>query len=93
MTIDQNCPICGARVPPSPRYPRYVCAECSLRAADEQGRSLRFTNVSISGGFAAIYADTREERDSHICYIDGIRCRADEAHMGGIVIQPYAEET
>lgn len=48
--------------------------------------------MSFSGGFAAIYDDTHEESDSHICYIDGVRCWADEAHMGGIVIQPYGEQ-
>jgi len=63
-----------------------------MKATDENGRALSFGNVSFSGGFAAFYADTNEERQSHICYIDGIRCWADEAHMGGIVIQPYAEE-
>jgi hypothetical protein len=90
---DQKCPICKVRVTPSPRYPQYVCYDCFLKAVDEEGRSLSFSNVSFSGGFRAIYSDTREERDSHICYIDGIRCRADEAHMGGIVIQPHGEES
>ena len=66
---------------------------CFVKAVDENGRSLSFSNVSFSGGFAARYADTREERDSHICYIDGVKCWADEAHMGGIVIQPYADQT
>lgn len=92
MAEVQYCPICSAEVAPSARYPKYVCEKCCMRAADEAGRPLRFTNVSFSGGFAAIYDDTHEERDSHICYINGVRCWADEAHMGGIVIQPYAEE-
>jgi hypothetical protein len=63
-----------------------------MRAADEDGRSLSFSNVSLSGGFAALYRDTREERTSHICYIDGVKCRADEARSGGIVIEACAEE-
>lgn len=92
MAIEQKCPICSAPVQYSERYPKYVCVDCSLRAADEDGRSLSFANLSLSGGFAAIYADTREERDSHECYIDGIRCHADEAKFGGIVIQPYDQE-
>ncbi|RLC61216.1 MAG: hypothetical protein DRI48_10995 [Chloroflexi bacterium] len=53
---------------------------------------LRFYNVSLSGGFAARYADSGRERHSHVCYIDGVRCRADEAHLGGIVVQVAAEE-
>jgi len=91
MTETQKCPICSADVPYSERYPRYVCNSCHTRATDENGRSLRFSNVSLSGGFAAIYADTREERNDHVCYIDRIRCRADEARFGGIVIQPEDE--
>jgi hypothetical protein len=92
MRQEQKCPICSAPVAFSERYPRYVCNRCFLRAADEDGRSLSFSNVSLSGGFAALYRDTHEERSSHICYIDGIRCWADEARFGGIVIQPDGEE-
>ena len=92
MTDEQRCPICSTSVQLSERYPRYVCHTCYLKAADEDGRSLKFSNESFSGGFRAIYADTREERDSHECYIDGVRCWADEAHMGGIVIQPYGDQ-
>ncbi len=47
-----------------------------------------FSNESLSGGFIAKYADTGEGRDSHVCFIDGVKCWADEAHMGGIIIQP-----
>jgi hypothetical protein len=86
MPSDQKCPICSAAVEPSPRYPSYICADCCRTAVDENGRPLGFGNVSFSGGFAAWYKETEEERDSHICYIDGIKCWADEAHMGGIVI-------
>ena len=89
MAKDQECPICLARVPVSERYPHYVCDSCCMRAQDEQGRPLTFSNVSFSGGFAALYRDTHEESDSHICYIDGVQCWADEAHMGGIVIRTF----
>ncbi|MDQ3814132.1 MAG: hypothetical protein M3347_09295 [Armatimonadota bacterium] len=87
----QYCPICHAEVPPNPRYPRYVCPDCEARAADENDRALKFYNESFSGGFIAQYADTGEKRDSHICFIDGIKCWADEARFGGIVIQPMQE--
>jgi hypothetical protein len=93
MADKQHCPICLVPVEVSERYPRYVCAKCYVKAVDEDGRSLIFSKVSFSGGFAARYADTREERDSHECYIDGVKCWADEAHMGGIVIQPYGKES
>jgi len=82
------CPICGSSIPTSPRYPTAVCPECAGRAVDERGRPLRFYNRSLSGGFQAVYADTGEERIGHECWIDGVRCRADEHRLGGIVVHP-----
>jgi hypothetical protein len=35
----------------------------------------------------AKYSETEEKRESHICFIDGVTCRADESRFGGIVIQ------
>lgn len=89
MILDYNCPICGKPGERSPRYPRYICVECGERASDAEGRPLWFTNVSVSGGFEAYYRDTNEPYNSHICYVDGIKCWADEAHMGGIVLSIY----
>jgi len=88
---EQHCQICGVSVEPNVRYRDYICFECCAKAADENGRQLGFGNESFSGGFVAWYEDTKETRDSHICYIDGIECYADEAHMGGIVIRLYDE--
>ena len=85
---DEPCPLCGSPRPHSLRYPDNVCADCVERAADETGRRLTFFNLGFSGGFGAAYADTAEPRDSHICFIDGVRCWADEAHFGGIVVRP-----
>lgn len=87
----QVCPVCRAQVAPSLRYPRYHCAACAARATDEQGRPLRFHNESLSGGFVAVYADSGDQRASHHCMVDGLRCRADEAYMGGIVIRPLED--
>ena len=84
-----HCPICGKPGEPSPRYPRYICVECAGRSKDANGRLLSFTNVSISGGYDAYYRDTKAPYDSHICYVDGVKCWADEAHMGGIVVSIY----
>lgn len=35
----------------------------------------------------AYYAHTETRYESHACWIDGIRGRADEARFGGIVIE------
>ena len=43
----------------------------------------------MSGGYASWFHDTREPYESHICYVDGRTCWADEAHMGGIVVSIY----
>jgi hypothetical protein len=83
------CPICTAPVPHWERYPRAVCGACCDKACDDRGRKLNFDNVSVSGGFGAIVADTKEEYVSHICYIEGVKCWADEARFGGIEIEPY----
>src|SRR5688500_15724090 len=87
----QYCPICGAEVAPSLRYPSYVCRDCYQKAVDSSGRALRFYNESFSGGFIANYADTDEDYGSHVCFIDGVECWADEAHFGGIVIRPRTD--
>ena len=84
---EQHCPICSRPVPPSPRYPSYVCHECASKACSADGRRLAFGNESFSGGYVAWYASTDEPYPSNECFIDGIRCHADEAHMGGIVIR------
>ena len=84
----QTCPICGSEVVVVLRYPNYVCRGCCRRTEDSDGRSVDFFNADLSGGFVARYRDTGEPYDSHECYIDGQRCRADEAHFGGIVIRP-----
>ena len=85
--MSHACPICGIALEPVPRYPRYVCADCAVRAASADGRRLDFSNIDLSGGYAARYADTGEPYDSHACWIDGIRCHADEARFGGIVVE------
>jgi hypothetical protein len=87
----QFCPICLTEVHAYARYPRYVCSECYKKVCDENGRPLKFSNVSLSGGFVARYADTGEERDSHVCFIEGVRCWADEARFGGTVIEVEEE--
>lgn len=89
MSLHQqyNCPICKKNLKHIPRYPNYICHNCAASATDITGRKLIFSNKSISGGFIAVYADNSADYDSHICYVNGIMCFADEARFGGIVIQ------
>jgi hypothetical protein len=91
LVSDQFCPICKTRVEPSARYPRYVCTTCARAALAADGRALIFSNESFSGGLIARYADTGEVYASHICFIEGRQCRADDAYLGGIVIQTISD--
>ena len=84
----QHCPICAVAVPYSSRYPRQLCERCAGRAADAQGRALRFSNSDAGGGFVATYADTGATYPGrHRCWVDGQPCFADEHRFGGIVIE------
>lgn len=89
----QKCRICLVDVQPSERYPRYVCESCAMKASSADGRLLEFYNsdpkkkeISLFG-FHARYADTKKIYKSQECFINGVRCRADEARFGGIVIE------
>jgi hypothetical protein len=93
MSLDVvSCPICGAEQPALPRYPGYLCRACVGRAARADGRRLDLVNTSPASGFAARYADNgelaEEETVTHVVYVDGVRCRANESRLGGIVVQP-----
>ena len=92
--IEISCPICDTTTKTLPRYPRRVCGTCAAKASDESGRALEFFNTSIGGGFIAYYADSNqtETHPGHLCFIDGIRCYADEARFGGIVIQTLTDQ-
>jgi len=81
------CPICKEKLDFYSRYPNYVCNRCAEKSTDENGRFISFSNEGVHGGFIATYSDTGEKLDSHICYIDGHKCYADEAYMGGIVVE------
>ncbi len=83
----QFCPVCSKPVIPDPRYPRHVCRECVEKACSKDGRALTFFNLGIGGGFGAEYTETGKPYLSHDCYIDGVKCFADEARFGGIVIE------
>ncbi len=88
----QYCPICNAEVRVNHRYPYSVCSDCARTPLDDTGRELEYFNESLSERFEARYTDNGERRNSHICFIAGMKCFADEARFGGIVIQPCAEE-
>ena len=61
--------------------------DCATRARSKDVRSLKFSNIDMTGGFMEEYADARELYPSDECYVDDIHRYADEHRFGGIVIQ------
>lgn len=93
---EQTCPICGKVLPSSPRYPRYVCADCVSRACNAQGLAVSYRNATVHG--TGVIEEVNRDGEGIIaretsgygpfdCWIDGIRCEAAEAYLGGVVIQ------
>ncbi|HEY4393685.1 MAG TPA: hypothetical protein VGP64_06465 [Polyangia bacterium] len=87
---EHACPICHAPALDSARYPERICPACVLEATDTQGRPLAFANSSVGGGFEARYVDGGAPYAPHECFVRGVRCRAEEAHLAGIVVRPVA---
>jgi len=73
------------------RYPRMLCINCinSTNIKDLDGNNVYFENEDFSGGFISIHTIDNKQviKKDHYCLINGIRCYADEARFGGIVIQ------
>ena len=91
MTIDnkvQICPICKNSVFIMDRYPNYICANCVEKYGTytQDGKKIIFSNRTLFGGFKSIVDG--HDTEIHTCYVNNIKCYADEARFGGIVIQP-----
>ena len=82
------CPLCtNPRLRFDP-YPSIGPVPRLRQQGDNSGRAhLDFYNVDLSGGYRAVVTETGEPYDSHLCFINGVPCHADEARFGGIVIQ------
>lgn len=88
MDKTHDCPICRAKVLHSERYPAQVCSKCSVRICDADGREISFMTWSFAGGLVGTYCDTGARYSETFCYIDGIKCRAEEDRFGrGIIIE------
>lgn len=90
----QFCSNCKSPVSYYPRYPKYICNNCSAKEiTDESGLELSFSNIGMSGGLRITYKKDGEivKEDTSqwqkLCFIEGKRFIATEARFGGIVIQ------
>ena len=90
----QFCSNCKSPVSYYPRYPKYICRNCSAKEiTDENDYELSFSNIGMSGGLRITYKKDGEiiKEDTSqwqkLCFIEGKRFIATEARFGGIVIQ------
>jgi hypothetical protein len=90
----QYCSNCNQPVRYNPRYPKYICYDCSSKPiTDENGVDISFSNIGFSGGLKITYREgdkiIKEDTSQieKLCFIDGKRFTATEARFGGIVIQ------
>jgi hypothetical protein len=85
----QHCVCCNRYVTYNEQYPDYVCKKCIAIATDKSGKQVAFFNITNSGhGCQGQYAFDGKLYRGNICYIKGIKCFAEEAYNGGIVIRP-----
>ncbi|MBA6316960.1 hypothetical protein [Cellulophaga baltica] len=90
----QFCANCKEPVSYFPRYPKYICNNCSSKTiTDENGLELSFSNIGFSGGLRITYKKDGEiikedtSQSKKLCFIEGKRFLTTEARFGGIVIQ------
>ena len=89
----QTCGICHLYVKPNERYPNYLCAKCISLATDKAGKPIEFYNITHDGkGCQGKYIETGKLYRTTICFIKGIKCLAEAAYFGGIVIRPSKEK-
>jgi hypothetical protein len=95
-----KCPICLDIMDYyTPRYPNMICGKCANgnnvnnvnngKILDSFGNEVSFGNIDISGGFISYHKINNEivKKEDHLCWINTIKCYANEARFGGIVIQ------
>ena len=93
--INDLCKICKiSDVPKLQRYPNLVCYECEKKAIDINGNIVKYSNIDSSGGFVSRHYVKNVgdkvviiEKCDPYCWIDGIKCIAQESRFGSIVIQ------
>jgi len=61
-----------------------------LLTTDKSGNPITFVNITESGqGYQGKYFADGKLYRGNTCYIKGVKCFADEAYFGGIVIRPF----
>lgn len=91
--MSSMCPICQQiNTQYDERYPGSVCNLCILDAVDKKGNPVRFYNGITGFGFESHHTVRSKKSTStliksdHLCFIHNVKCWADEARFGGIVV-------
>lgn len=89
MEKEQQCPICFKNIPECSRHIRYICRTCleTYPKLNEKGEEVEFFNQGWFGGFICKIKETGETNEDHVCFINNVKCWADEYRFGGIVIE------
>jgi hypothetical protein len=84
-----DCPVCGAAMPASLRYPHAICGQHSEECFDADGNPVTHFNADAGGGFVSRHAvnGVVVNRSDPVCYVRNRKCHASEHRFGGIVIQ------
>ena len=80
----KKCPICKNDMLLFNRYPNRICNKCSELTVTEEKKNIYFGNIDIYGGFMSIVDGNIG--DIHECYVNDIKCYAEEGRFGGIII-------
>ena len=80
-----KCPLCKTEILKSSRYPKRLCCECSDKTYTAKDEKIDFYNEGITGGFYSLVNNVKGE--IHECYVNNIKCYAEEGRFGGIIIQ------
>jgi hypothetical protein len=93
-----TCPICNSPLTRLIRYPLSICGSCASieNIKDASGNTVTFCNTdALGGGFASLHTINGKtvKKEENICFVKGIKCFAEEARFGGIIIQVWKEES
>ena len=97
MLNQTPCPICESMIEYFERYPNYICGDCVSRLVDINDVPIRFQNETLVGtGVSAWLLDSETGKYDRLdpissmtgeAYCNGVRCKAEEAYFGGIIVQ------
>ena len=88
---ESECPICNELRITTQKYPNKICEKCQKLTVTKNNEKIEFFNIDHTGGFVSIV--NKKYGNIHECYVNNIKCYADEARFGGIVVSKVIEST